>query len=148
MSSIQGKSLELPILMDLRLAFGPGTRLWALRSREELCYDWLSFKASVPDASIREFALRLYAHEKANARETQCILEIRRRIAIVVRTYRIRRRQRSGLHVSAQSRTNSQPAKSSNQAHLPALVRNGAVISALPIRESSGVSMDLTNEPC
>src|SRR3954469_17919713 len=28
---------ELAVLMELRLAFGPGTRLWANRSREELC---------------------------------------------------------------------------------------------------------------
>ncbi|MGC8644455.1 MAG: hypothetical protein ACP5XB_31715, partial [Isosphaeraceae bacterium] len=94
MSSPQERSLELFALMDLRMAFGPGTRLWALRSREELCYDWLYFKANQPGASFREFALRLYAHEKANALESMSILEIRRRIAIVFRAYHITKRRR------------------------------------------------------
>ena len=54
------KSYELSLLMELRLAFGPGTRLWANRSLEELCYDWLRFKERKANACFREFALGLY----------------------------------------------------------------------------------------
>ena len=47
---------ELAVLMELRLAFGPGTRLWAHRSREDLCYDWLGFQGRQIDANLRDFA--------------------------------------------------------------------------------------------
>ena len=58
---------ELAVLMELRLAFGPGTRLWSLRSREEICYDWLHFKARQLNASFRDFALGLYSAEKTQS---------------------------------------------------------------------------------
>ena len=58
---------ELSLLMELRLAFGPGTRLWAYRSREDLCYDWLHFKERRANACFREFALGLYIQEKEQA---------------------------------------------------------------------------------
>jgi len=48
MSSSHNDFNELSLLMELRLAFGPGTRLWAYRSREDLCYDWLHFKGEEP----------------------------------------------------------------------------------------------------
>ena len=80
MSSRQKKLNELSVLMELRLAFGPGTRLWAHRSREELCYDWLQFKARQADANFRDFALRLYAYEKehSSSRETERDSQTRR----------------------------------------------------------------------
>ena len=92
MSTPHERPSELSVLMDLRLAFGPGTRLWALRSREELCYDWLHFKRRQPHADFRAFALTLYGYEKAHSAPVACLRAIRRRIASVLRSYQIGRR--------------------------------------------------------
>jgi len=92
MSSRQKKLNELSVLMELRLAFGPGTRLWAHRSREELCYDWLQFKARQADANFRDFALRLYAYEKEHSLHRARLSEIRKRVAIVLKAHRIKKR--------------------------------------------------------
>ena len=83
---------ELAVLMELRLAFGPGTRLWSLRSREEICYDWLRFKARQGSASFRDFALGLYSAEKTHSLPCVSLHEIRRRVASVLRAYRIKKR--------------------------------------------------------
>jgi hypothetical protein len=94
MPSTHERLSELSILMHLRLAFGPGTRLWALRSREEFCYDWLQFKTSQLDADFRAFALILYAREKAHSAPVEGLRAIRRRIASVLRSYHIGRAAR------------------------------------------------------
>ena len=80
---------ELAALMDLGLAFGPGTHLWCLRSREEICYDWLHFKGRQINASFRDFALELYAEEKGACRPAREPLELRRPVAVVLKAYRI-----------------------------------------------------------
>lgn len=103
-SSPHERLSELSILMDLRLAFGPGTRLWALRSREEFCYDWLQFKTRQLHADFRAFALTLYAHEKAHPAPAAGLRAIRRRIASVLRSYHIGRRARAAALAGAQLR--------------------------------------------
>jgi len=90
--SPQGRLNELAILMELRLAFGPGTRLWSLRSREDICYDWLHFKARQLNASFRDFALSLYSVEKTQSLPLTSLYEIRRRVAIVLKAYCIKKR--------------------------------------------------------
>ena len=117
MSAPQERSFELSALMDLRLAFGPGTRLWALRSREELCYDWLYFKASQANASFRDFAIQLYAHERENALEGMSMREIRKRIAVVLRAYRIRKRKRPSALVAVGHRPEPAQVKVLNGTH-------------------------------
>jgi hypothetical protein len=108
MSPAQEPLIELSVLMELRLAFGPGTRVWANTSREELCYDWLQFKANQANASFRDFALRLYAHERENAAGCRSLREIRRRIAVVLRAYRIKKRSRI-LPTAASTRLRAEP---------------------------------------
>ena len=85
---------ELSLLMELRLAFGPGTRLWAHRSREDLCYDWLHFKERRADACFREFALGLYIHEKEQAFHCASLSAIRRRVGAILKAYRVKKRHR------------------------------------------------------
>jgi len=97
MQSPHDKLNELSILMELRLAFGPGTRLWAYRSREELCYDWLHFKARRADASFKEFALVLYAQEREYGLHCASLSAIRRG-------------RRHGLESSSGSQTVPRPA--------------------------------------
>src|SRR5262245_1198668 len=92
MPSSQEGLNELAVLMDLRLAFGPGTRLWSQRSREEICYDWLRFKAQRLEASFRDFALVLYYAEKKQSPPVASLREIRKRVAIVLRALRERNR--------------------------------------------------------
>jgi hypothetical protein len=92
MPSSQEGLNELAVLMELRLAFGPGTRLWSHRSREEICYDWLHFKARKVDACFRDFALRLYLAEKRQSLPGVSLHEIRRRVANVLKAYRIKKR--------------------------------------------------------
>jgi len=92
MPSSQEGLNELAVLMELRLAFGPGTRLWSHKSREEICYDWLHFKARQLDASFRDFALGLYLAEKTQSLPGGSLHEIRRRVAIVLKAYRIKKR--------------------------------------------------------
>ena len=92
MPSSQEGLNELAVLMELRLAFGPGTRLWSHRSREEICYDWLHFKARRLNASFRDFALGLYSAEKTQSLPGGRLYEIRRRVAIVLKVYRIKKR--------------------------------------------------------
>ncbi|MFO0891565.1 MAG: hypothetical protein U0790_20780 [Isosphaeraceae bacterium] len=82
---------ELTVLMELRLAFGPGTRLWAQRSREDLCYDWLRYKSRDPAPSFRRFALSLYEGEVCRSSGHGDLRGIRRRVAAVLRSHRIRR---------------------------------------------------------
>jgi hypothetical protein len=130
-SSLQG-SFELVALMDLRLAFGPGTRLWSLRSREELCYDWLHFKANHLNASFREFALRLYAHEKANALESMSMRQVRRRIAIVLRAYGIRKRVRPVPQLPLQTRAQSAQVTALNGKHRLSGPGTEILITAIP----------------
>jgi hypothetical protein len=91
----QHKVNELAVLMDLRLAFGPGTRLWAHRSREELCYDWLEFKARRIDASLRDFAGVLFCLEKKDVFDPRVICRIRRSLVVVLRAHRIKRSRSS-----------------------------------------------------
>jgi hypothetical protein len=82
---------ELAVLMDLRLAFGPGTRLWAHRSREDLCYDWLEFKARRIDANLRDFAALLFCLEKRESFDPTVMCNIRRSLVVILRAHRIRR---------------------------------------------------------
>jgi hypothetical protein len=91
MCSHQHEVNELAVLMELRLAFGPGTRLWAHRSREDLCYDWLEFKARRIDASLRDFASLLFCVEKTSGIDPSVICRIRRSLVVVLRAHRIKR---------------------------------------------------------
>src|SRR6476659_5277236 len=84
-------SNELAVLMELRLAFGPGTRLWANRSREELCYEWLYFKGRQSAANLRDFARTLIARERTDLAEQKSLCDVRKRVAIVLRAYHIRK---------------------------------------------------------
>lgn len=86
---------ELSLLMELRLAFGPGTRLWAYRSREDLCYDWLHYKERRANASFREFALGLYIQEREQALHCARSSAILRRIVTILRAYRVPKRDRT-----------------------------------------------------
>jgi hypothetical protein len=137
MSSPQERSFELCALMDLRLAFGPGTRLWALRSREELCYDWLYFKGSQADASFRDFALRLYAHEKENALDSMSMREIGRRIAAVFRAYRIKKGRRPRSLVPPQPRLERGQTKAINGIHRPLVSGTEFLISSISHSDSA-----------
>jgi len=94
MFSPQENVNELSLLMELRLAFGPGTRLWAYRSREDLCYDWLHFKERNANASFREFALGLYLREKEQASPSASLSAIRRRVMAILKAYRVEKRHR------------------------------------------------------
>ena len=94
MFSPQENPNELSLLMELRLAFGPGTRLWAHRSREDLCYDWLHFKERRANASFREFALGLYIQEKEQAIHCASWRAIRRRVVAILKAYRVEKRHR------------------------------------------------------
>jgi len=94
MSSSHNDLNELSLLMELRLAFGPGTRLWAYRSREDLCYDWLHFKERRANASFREFALGLYIQEKEQALHCASSRAIRRRVVAILKAYRVEKRHR------------------------------------------------------
>jgi len=94
MFSPQENPNELSLLMELRLAFGPGTRLWAHRSREDLCYDWLHFKERRANASFREFALGLYIQEKEQALHYASLSAIRRRVVAILKAYRVKKRHR------------------------------------------------------
>ena len=82
---------ELAVLMELRLAFGPGTRLWANRSREDLCYDWLYFKSRQASGGLRDFAKSLIARESTELADPKSLCDIRRRVAAVLKAYRIKR---------------------------------------------------------
>jgi hypothetical protein len=95
MSPPRDRPSELSLLMELRLVFGPGTRLWAYRSREELCYDWLYFKARSAPASFREFALSLYIQEKEQGLPCANLSAIRRRVSAVLKAYRVKKRYRN-----------------------------------------------------
>jgi hypothetical protein len=93
---------ELSVLMQLRLAFGPGTRLWASRSREELCYEWLHYKAHRSTASFREFARMLCAQERESSIPGRCASDVIRRVVAVLRAHRIKRAPR--MHIAANPR--------------------------------------------
>ena len=88
---------ELAVLMDLRLAFGPGTHLWSLRSREEICYDWLHFKARQLEREFPGFRPRALPSRRRHNRPScaRACYEIRRRVAIVLKAYRIKKRARA-----------------------------------------------------
>jgi hypothetical protein len=96
--------------MELRLAFGPGTRLWAYRSREELCYDWLHFKARRADASFKEFALVLYAQEKEYGLHCASLSAIRRGVAMVLKAHRVHKRSRALPAIAGMPRAGDGPA--------------------------------------
>jgi len=102
---------ELSLLMELRLAFGPGTRLWAYRSREDLCYDWLYFKERRANASFREFALGLYIQEKEQALHdaSASLSAIRRRVVAILKAYRVEKHQRVVPAVASPPRANGSP---------------------------------------
>ncbi len=97
------KSNELSLLMELRLAFGPGTRLWAYRSREELCYDWLRFKERKTNASFREFALSLYMQERQHATQCPNLSAILRRVASILKAYQVKKDYRMAPSVAVSS---------------------------------------------
>jgi hypothetical protein len=86
---------ELAVLMELRLAFGPGTRLWANSSREDLCYEWLYFKGRQATGSLRDFAKSLIAREDHGLADPRPVCEIRKRVAAVLKAHRIKRPLRS-----------------------------------------------------
>jgi hypothetical protein len=109
MSSPHENPNELSLLMELRLAFGPGTRLWAYRSREDLCYDWLYFKERSADASFREFALGLYMQEKEQAIHSASMSAIRRRVIAILKAYRVDKRHRHVPAVTSLPRLNGSP---------------------------------------
>jgi len=94
-SSRPAPSNELAVLMELRLAFGPGTRLWANSSREELCYEWLYFKGRQSAASLRDFAKSLITRESAGFTDPRSVCDIRRRVAAVLRAYQIKTARKS-----------------------------------------------------
>jgi hypothetical protein len=91
MHSHQHEINELAVLMELRLAFGPGTRLWAHRSREDLCYDWLEYKSRRTGANLRDFAALLFCLEKTGGFDPTVICRIRRSLVVVLRAHRIKR---------------------------------------------------------
>src|SRR5271166_5547409 len=109
MSSFHNDINELSLLMELRLAFGPGTRLWAYRSREDLCYDWLHFKERTANASFREFALGLYIQEKEQALQCASAGAIRRRVVAILKAYRVKKRQHVAPAVAGTPRSNGSP---------------------------------------
>jgi hypothetical protein len=82
---------ELAVLMELRLAFGPGTRLWANSSREDMCYEWLYFKGRQSVGSLRDFARSLIAREGTDLADRKSLCDIRKRVAAVLRAYHIKR---------------------------------------------------------
>jgi hypothetical protein len=86
---------ELAVLMELRLAFGPGTRLWANSSREDLCYEWLHYKGRRSAANLRDFAKGLLARECADFADRKALCDIRRRVAIVLKAYHLKRTRQS-----------------------------------------------------
>jgi hypothetical protein len=100
---------ELSLLMELRLAFGPGTRLWAYRSREDLCYDWLHFKERRANACFREFALGLYIQEKEQALNCASLKAIRRRIVAILKAYRVKKRHRIVPAIASPLQSNGGP---------------------------------------
>ena len=100
---------ELSLLMELRLAFGPGTRLWAYRSREDLCYDWLHFKERRANACFREFALGLYIQEKEQALNCASLNAIRRRIVAILKAYRVKKRHRIVPAIASPLQSNGGP---------------------------------------
>ena len=100
---------ELSLLMELRLAFGPGTRLWAYRSREDLCYDWLRFKERSANASFREFALGLYIQEKEQTLHCANSTAVRRRVIAILKAYRVEKRHRAVPALPGPHRSNGGP---------------------------------------
>jgi len=100
---------ELSLLMELRLAFGPGTRLWAYRSREDLCYDWLHFKERRANACFREFALGLYIQEKEQALHCASLSAIRRRVVAILKAYRVKKRYRIVPAIASPPQSNGGP---------------------------------------
>ncbi len=131
MASSQNSLNELSLLMELRLAFGPGTRLWAYTSREELCYDWLHFKSRRAQPSFREFALGLYAQEKEHALPCASSVAMLRRIAAVLRTYRIRR-QEAGPQGPSRTAHTSHGAKPHGPSCPPSIPPTGVTTATLP----------------
>lgn len=109
MSSSHNDLNELSLLMELRLAFGPGTRLWAHRSREDLCYDWLHFKERRANACFREFALRLYIQEKEQALHCASLSAIRRRVVAILKAYRVKKRLRIAPAIASPPQSNGGP---------------------------------------
>ena len=83
-------SNELAVLMELRLAFGPGTRLWANSSREDLCYEWLYFKGRQSAANLRDFAKALIARESTGFATAESVCDVRRRVATVLKAHHIK----------------------------------------------------------
>ena len=109
MSSSHNDLNELSLLMELRLAFGPGTRLWAYRSREDLCYDWLHFKERRANACFREFALGLYIQEKEQALHCASLSAIRRRVVAILKAYRVKKRHRIVPAIASPPQSNGGP---------------------------------------
>ena len=140
MTLSRDKSSELSLLMELRLAFGPGTRLWANRSLEELCYDWLRFKERKANACFREFALGLYLHERGQAPQLSGSQAVLRRVVTVLRAYGIKRCHRimTSIFASPQPRTGSRSQKERDQ---QTLVRGRLPVAAVVFPDATSLPL-------
>ncbi len=143
MSSSHNDLNELSLLMELRLAFGPGTRLWAYRSREDLCYDWLHFKERRANASFREFALGLYIQEKEQALHRASASAIRRRVGAILKAYRVEKRHRIVPAAASAPRSSGGPRPQHDRGRQPLAVGELPVVQGLfpdanspPLREN------------
>jgi len=124
-SANQDKLNELAVLMELRLAFGPGTRLWANRSREDLCYDWLHFKGRQGAPSLRDFAKGLIARESMCLPDRRTLWDIRRRVAIILKAHHLKSKRRPTTVVPGT------PAASQNRAARHGYLAGGEPIGTL-----------------
>ena len=140
----QERSFELSALMDLRLAFGPGTRLWALRSREELCSTTgsTSRRARRNASSSAISPSKLDAHERENALEGMSMREIRKRIAVVLRAYRIRKRKRPSALVAVGHRPEPAQVKVLNGTHRASVSGAEILIPAISIHNTADLSLN------
>ena len=140
--------------MELRLAFGPGTRLWAYRSREDLCYDWLHFKERRANASFREFALgALHCKRKSRPFTVRTCVRSRRRVATILKAYRVKKRRRNvpastippQSNGSPMSHARSRPANAfaGSMPVAQALFPERTVIARPPLERERGGSLNL-----
>ena len=68
----------------------PGHASLGQQFREDLCYEWLYFKGRQSAANLRDFARGLIARESAGFADPRSVCDIRRRVAAVLRAYRIK----------------------------------------------------------
>jgi hypothetical protein len=140
----QNNSDELVVLMDLRLAFGPGTRLWANRTREDFCYDWLKFKGERKGATLRDFAAWVLSSENSYLPDRKALCDIRRRVVAVLRAHHVRRPRQTTPAVIAPSsgdsaRTNSTRVCFGGTSTVAAAGPHGKV-PGLPVRTNKAAS--------